>query len=197
MGAPLRHWCFRFVVWAGLVAIAAGVLSLPVSGWVRAALLAAGAAIALGLAFRYVPAFDPLGRIRWRVPVGPNREKRCAITFDDGPSPRTGAVLDILAAEGVPAVCTGSGNEVVPGSSMIMVHFPVNGAALRSPEDLHDERKSNVTLREELLKLALLVHGVNVVHGGGAISAAHTGADLKSTAAAYGEAARLFKKFLY
>jgi glutamate-1-semialdehyde 2,1-aminomutase len=102
-----------------------------------------------------------------------------------------------FAAEGIPAVCTGAGNEVVPGSSMIMVHFPLCGAVLRSPEDLHDERRSNVALREELLKLALLVHGVNVVHGGGAVSAAHSGADLKRTTAAYGEAARLFKKFLY
>ncbi len=103
----------------------------------------------------------------------------------------------VFAAEGVPAVCTGGGQAVLPGSSMIMVHFPLGGAPLRGPEDLHDERKSNVTLREDLLKLALLVHGVNVVHGGGAISAAHTGADLGRTAAAYGEAARLFKKFLY
>jgi len=103
----------------------------------------------------------------------------------------------VFAAEGVPAVCTGGGQDVLPGSSMIMVHFPLGGAPLRGPEDLHDERKSNVALREDLLKLALLVHGVNVVHGGGAISAAHAGADLGRTAAAYGEAARLFKKFLY
>jgi len=103
----------------------------------------------------------------------------------------------VFAGEGVPAVCTGGGQDVIPGSSMIMVHFPLGGATLKGPEDLHDERKSNVALREELLKLALLVHGVNVVHGGGAISSAHTGADLARTAAAYGEAARLFKKFLY
>ena len=102
-----------------------------------------------------------------------------------------------FAAEGVPAVCTGGGNAVIPGSSMIMVHFPVGNAVLKSPEDLHDDKRSNVLLREDLLKLALLVQGVNVVHGGGAISAAHGNADLDRTIEAYGEAARLFKTYLY
>jgi glutamate-1-semialdehyde aminotransferase len=103
----------------------------------------------------------------------------------------------VFAAEGVPAVCTGGGNDIIPGSSMIMAHFPVDGAKLTSPEDLHDERRCRVQLREELLKLALLVYGVNVVHGGGAISSVHGTADLERTIEAYGEAARLFKKFLY
>jgi glutamate-1-semialdehyde aminotransferase len=80
---------------------------------------------------------------------------------------------------------------------MIMVHFPLGDGLLRSPEDLHDERRSNVRLREDLLKLALLVHDVNVVHGGGAISSAHGAAELDRTIEAYGEAARLFKKYLY
>ena len=103
----------------------------------------------------------------------------------------------VFAAEGVPAVCTGAGNGVVPGSSMIMAHFPVGGARLERPEDLHDESRCHVQLREEILKLALLVHGVNVVHGGGAVSSAHGAGDLDRTIEAYGEAARLFKKFLY
>jgi glutamate-1-semialdehyde 2,1-aminomutase len=103
----------------------------------------------------------------------------------------------VFAAEGVPAVCTGAGNDVIPGSSMIMAHFPVDGARLERPEDLHDESRCHVQLREEILKLALLVHGVNVVHGGGAVSSAHGARDLDRTIEAYGEAARLFKKFLY
>ena len=113
-----------------------------------------------------------------------------------GETLRTG-VESAFAAAGVPAVCTGAGNDVIPGSSMIMAHFPVDGARLQSPEDLHDERRCRVQLREEILKLALLVHGVNVVHGGGAISSTHTAADLEQTVEAYGEAARLFKKYLY
>ena len=84
------------------VAIVVAVLSAPVPLWLRVVLLAAGVAAALDQAFRRVPAFDPLGRIRWRLP-SPDGTKRCALTFDDGPSPATAAVLDILAAEGVPA----------------------------------------------------------------------------------------------
>jgi glutamate-1-semialdehyde aminotransferase len=102
----------------------------------------------------------------------------------------------VFAAEGVPAMCTGAGNDVIPGSSMIMVHFPVGSAVLKNPEDLHDPERSNVQLREDILKLALLVHGVNVVHGGGAVSAIHGQAEIERTIEAYGEAARLFKKFL-
>jgi glutamate-1-semialdehyde 2,1-aminomutase len=109
---------------------------------------------------------------------------------------RTG-VERAFEGEGVPAMCTGGGNDVVPGSSMIMVHFPVGDALLKTPEDLHDEKRSYVRLREDLLKLALLVHGVNVVHGGGAISSTHSARDLEQTIDAYGEAARLFKKFLF
>lgn len=78
-----------------------------------------------------------------------------------------------------------------------MVHFPVGNAVLKSPEDLHDQERSNVRLREDLLKLALLVHDVNVVHGGGAVSSTHGAADLDRTLDAYGQAGRLFKKFLF
>jgi len=99
---------------------------------------------------------------------------------------------------GVPAHCTGYGNAVVPGSSLFMVHFPrEKGVSYDYPEDIHDDRRSDVALREEILKLALLVNGVNVVHGGGAVSAAHGDKDIEATIAAYGQAARLFKKFLY
>jgi peptidoglycan/xylan/chitin deacetylase (PgdA/CDA1 family) len=80
----------------------AAVLSAPAPLRLRLVLLAVGVAAGLDQAFRRLPAFDPLGRIHWRLP-GSHGAKRCAITFDDGPSPSTVAVLDILAAEGVPA----------------------------------------------------------------------------------------------
>jgi glutamate-1-semialdehyde 2,1-aminomutase len=106
-------------------------------------------------------------------------------------------VEQAFAAEGIAARCTGDGNDVVRGSSLVMVHFPREGrAAGPGPEELQDERRVDRALREDLLKLALLVHGVNVVHGGGAVSAAHREGDLATTLAAYGEAARLFRKYL-
>jgi peptidoglycan/xylan/chitin deacetylase (PgdA/CDA1 family) len=84
------------------VAVVSAVLSAPAPLWVRLALLAALLAAAVDQTFRRLPAFDPLGRIRWHLPTSAD-DKRCALTFDDGPSPATGAVLDILAAERVPA----------------------------------------------------------------------------------------------
>lgn len=62
-------------------------------------LLAAGA----NLAFRFVPWLDPLRRIRRRLPAAPDGRPRCALTFDDGPSPATADILDALGAAGVRA----------------------------------------------------------------------------------------------
>ena len=102
MGAPLRNWIFRIALAAAGGAVGAAALNAPLPLWLRLALIALFAAVALDQAFRRVPAFDPLGRIRWHLPPAGDA-KRCALTFDDGPSPATAAVLDILAAEGVPA----------------------------------------------------------------------------------------------
>jgi glutamate-1-semialdehyde 2,1-aminomutase len=103
----------------------------------------------------------------------------------------------VFAAAGVPARCTGGGNEVVAGSSLFMVHFPRQpDIAYDRPEDIHDPGRSDLPRREELLKLALLVNGVNIVHGGGAISATHGPKEIEATIAAYGEAARLFRRYL-
>jgi peptidoglycan-N-acetylglucosamine deacetylase len=86
---------------AGCVVIAA-VSTAPIPLWLRLVLLASLLACAADQAFRRVPAFDPLGRIRWHLPDS-RAARRCALTFDDGPSPATAAVLDILARERVPA----------------------------------------------------------------------------------------------
>jgi peptidoglycan/xylan/chitin deacetylase (PgdA/CDA1 family) len=102
VGAPLRNWIFRLLLLIATVAIVVALRSAPLPLWARLGLLAAVLAAALDQAFRRVPAFDPLGRVRWHLPSTAG-VKRCALTFDDGPSPATGAVLDILAAEGVPA----------------------------------------------------------------------------------------------
>ena len=103
----------------------------------------------------------------------------------------------VFAEAGVPVRTTGDGNAVVPGSSLFMVHFPrEKGIAYDRPEDVHDDRRSDLALREDILKLALLVNGVNVVHGGGAVSASHGEKEIAATIAAYGEAARLIGKHL-
>jgi len=102
VGAPLRNWIFRVVMTLAVLAAAWAVLAAPAPLWLRLVSLASLVAIGLDQAFRRVPAFDPLGRIRWHLPSSTGAP-RCALTFDDGPSPATAKVLDILAAEGVPA----------------------------------------------------------------------------------------------
>jgi glutamate-1-semialdehyde aminotransferase len=78
-----------------------------------------------------------------------------------------------------------------------MLHFPRDPKiAYDRPEDVHDPSRSDLARREELLKLALLVNGVNVVHGGGAVSAAHGNREVEATLEAYAAAARLFTKYL-
>jgi peptidoglycan/xylan/chitin deacetylase (PgdA/CDA1 family) len=102
VGAPLRNWIFRVALSLAAASAIAVVVTAPAPLWVRLPLLAALLAGAGDQAFRRMPAFDPLGRIRWHLPAA-GGAKRCALTFDDGPSPATAEVLDILATEGVPA----------------------------------------------------------------------------------------------
>ena len=103
MGAPFLHWMFRGATVVALLAASAAIVGLPLGVPARAALLALGVVIAALLAFRFQPAFDPLGRVRWRLARSSDGIPRCALTFDDGPGPSTDKVLDILAAETVPA----------------------------------------------------------------------------------------------
>jgi peptidoglycan/xylan/chitin deacetylase (PgdA/CDA1 family) len=101
MGATARVWRGR--IW-GALAISAGLAllaALPLPLLVKLAVVAAGLIVAGVLCFRLIPAFDPLGRVRWRLPM--TAGKVCAITFDDGPTAGTAGVLDVLAAEGVKA----------------------------------------------------------------------------------------------
>ncbi|HAR36576.1 MAG TPA: hypothetical protein DCR87_06715 [Acidobacteria bacterium] len=102
----------------------------------------------------------------------------------------------VFRDEGLEAVCTGYGNELVKDSSFFMVNFPQKKIAYRRPEDLWNPRRSSVVLREEALKLALLLNGVHVVHGGGCLSTVHTPEDVNRTIKAYAAAAHLFRRYL-
>jgi peptidoglycan/xylan/chitin deacetylase (PgdA/CDA1 family) len=102
MGAKARAWINRALV---VLAIAAGVglvLGLPgIAAAGRIAILAAAALLGGIVAFREIPAFDPLGRVHWRLPR--RAERACAITFDDGPSADTARVVEILGRHQVKA----------------------------------------------------------------------------------------------
>jgi peptidoglycan/xylan/chitin deacetylase (PgdA/CDA1 family) len=77
-------------------------VALPAIGpLAKAAILAAAALIGGVVAFREIPAFDPLGRVHWRLPR--RAERTCAITFDDGPSAGTRRVIEILGRHQIKA----------------------------------------------------------------------------------------------
>jgi peptidoglycan/xylan/chitin deacetylase (PgdA/CDA1 family) len=102
MGAKPRAWVNRGLV---VLAIAVGVelilrlATIPAAE--KIAILVTAAAMGGVVAFREIPAFDPFGRVHWRLPRRP--ERACAITFDDGPSASTRRVVEILARHHVKA----------------------------------------------------------------------------------------------
>ena len=101
MGAKARAWVNRgLVVLAVLVGVAL-ILASPLPAPLKAAILVVAAVVGGVVAFRELPAFDPLGRVRWRLPS--RGERVCAITFDDGPSAHTARVVDILARQQIKA----------------------------------------------------------------------------------------------
>ena len=69
VGAPLRNWIFRVAMSLAVAAAIAAVVRAPAPLWLRLALLATLLAVGLDQAFRRMPAFDPLGRIRWQLPA--------------------------------------------------------------------------------------------------------------------------------
>lgn len=89
-------------------------------------------------------------------------------------------VEQAFARHGILARCTGRGNAAVPGGSLVQVHFPHrDDVELDSPDLVWDPQHSDPVLREQVLKLGLLLRDVNTSHGMGAVSTAHTEVDLE------------------
>jgi len=85
-----------------------------------------------------------------------------------------------FAQEGIYARCTGYGNEALAGSSLVMLHFPYqDDVQLDSPEDVSDPAMCDVTLRRDVVPLALLLEDVYLVNTHGAVSIAHTETDIE------------------
>ena len=101
-----------------------------------------------------------------------------------------------FAAEGIEVRCTGEPGDAIGGSSLYMVNFPLKPHPFDSAEDVANPALCDVELKEDILKPALMIEGVHVVHGGGAISAAHEAGHIEKTLEAYAETARLFRKYL-
>jgi glutamate-1-semialdehyde 2,1-aminomutase len=80
-------------------------------------------------------------------------------------------VQKVLDQEGLNAVVTGIG-------SLFQTHFPFEkGATLDSPHSIH--RLTDIDKREIEFRVRMLTKGVHVMHGGGALSMAHSDEDIK------------------
>jgi len=99
--------------------------------------------------------------------------------------------------EGIYARCTGYGNEVLPGSSMAIVHFPYkDNTLLDRPDCVFDPSLCDVTLSHDVLELALLPENVLILKGHGAVATAHTEADIDLLGQACHRVARRIKPYL-
>ncbi|MFN2109254.1 MAG: aspartate aminotransferase family protein, partial [Anaerolineae bacterium] len=109
---------------------------------------------------------------------------------------RTRHILeDTFLDEGIYARCTGWGNDALPGSSIFMLHFPYQeGHPLDAPDDVFNPAVCDVALNGDVLQLALLLEDVHMMHGHGAVSTAHTEADMAFLEAACRNVARRLKR---
>jgi glutamate-1-semialdehyde 2,1-aminomutase len=77
-------------------------------------------------------------------------------------------------AEGIVARSSGEPSAVMPGSSIIELHFPYRAdVALDRPEVVNDPAQCDVDLRERVARLAFLLEDAYLMHAGGALSTAH------------------------
>jgi glutamate-1-semialdehyde 2,1-aminomutase len=107
------------------------------------------------------------------------------------------AVEEAFREEGIYARCTGYPNEAVPGSSLAMTHFPCKpGRALARPEDVSDPDVCDVTMRERVVKLALLLEDIHITHGLGSLTLAHTEEHIDQLADACRRVAREIRPYL-
>ena len=101
-----------------------------------------------------------------------------------------------FASAGFSVRCTGSGDGIVEGSSVIGVQFlrPESDQPIISPDQVWNPEVCDVELREKMFKLAMLEEGFNIFHGYGAISAAHTEQEIQDSLAAVGRIAEAWSQ---
>ena len=91
-------------------------------------------------------------------------------------------IQEAMQRNGIPCLVTGAG-------SLFQTHFPQKkGVMLNSPQALNEF--TDIEKREVEFKVRMLTKGIHVVHGGGAVSLAHSEADIQNTIEAAGEVAK-------
>jgi glutamate-1-semialdehyde 2,1-aminomutase len=103
---------------------------------------------------------------------------------------------EIFGAHGFRARCTGYPDARIPYSSCVGIHFLCqNVDKIDSPEQAWNPEFSDIELREKIFKLAMLQEGINVFHGFGAVSAAHSEAEIQASLEAMEKIAKKWKKY--
>ncbi len=93
--------------------------------------------------------------------------------------------------EGLYVCSTGAANNVLPGSSLGMLFFPVGEKTeISTPEDTRNPDVCDLALSNQIVQLALLLENVHVIHGLGSVSAAHNENDINNLKTACRAAAR-------
>ncbi|NBF41897.1 MAG: aminotransferase class III-fold pyridoxal phosphate-dependent enzyme [Spirochaetes bacterium] len=96
-----------------------------------------------------------------------------------------------LQAYGINARCGGDADPVSENSSLVAVHVLTDGtASVSSPDQVYDPARSDMELRDEIFRLAMLKEGFHVVHGYGGISFAHTEEQIQESLDAFERIAR-------
>ena len=102
---------------------------------------------------------------------------------------------EIFGAHGFRVRCTGYPDAGIQYSSCVGIHFLCqNLDKIDSPEQVWNPDISDFELREKIFKLAMLQEGINVFHGFGAISTAHSEADIQASLEAMEKIAKKWKK---
>jgi glutamate-1-semialdehyde 2,1-aminomutase len=113
--------------------------------------------------------------------------------------PRIGALAEkarqvieqAFADSGITVRCTGRGSNAIPAGSLASAHAPYDPATpCDSPDQTRNPEVCDIELTDTVMQLALLLEDVFVMHGLGAVSAAHTQADIDRLAEACRRAAR-------
>jgi len=95
-------------------------------------------------------------------------------------------VPKVFSNAGLNALFAGGHNDVIPNNSLHTLVFPFDeGNPLNSPNDVLDPEKCDVEFVEKVLKIAMLLEDVHIVHGLGAVSTAHTEDDINRLCLAY------------
>jgi glutamate-1-semialdehyde 2,1-aminomutase len=107
------------------------------------------------------------------------------------------AMVQGFLTEGIRACSTGTSADLPSGSSLGMVHFPLDeSTVLDTPEKVHDPDVCDIALRNNILGPALLLEDVHLVQGHGSAATAHTDRDMELLADACRRVARRIKPHL-